>query len=326
MNTEDIIIKYDTSSNEIVSDLEEISNIEDKIKTNDTIKHIVISGGGIIGFAQYGVLRESNLRGLWSFENIESIYGTSVGSILGVFLSLKFEWSVLDDYIIKRPWQQVIHFTMYSIIQSLESRGILNIKIIEDILTPVLRAKNIDTNVTMREFYELTNIELHIFVTELNHFNIIDICYLEYPDWKLIDAVYASCAIPIMFAPLLKESKCYVDGGFILNYPLKPCIQSGKDPNEILGICQHMGKIQNIIIDNNSTLFDFIFSIFNKMILNILNNHTYDNLKYGIVLNTTRLGLYDIFEFASSKEKRIEMVDYGVKQCIDFISTIQQQL
>lgn len=263
------------------------------------------------------------MRGLWSFENIESIYGTSIGSILGVFLSLKFEWSVLDDYIIKRPWQNVINFTMYSIIQSFESRGILNIKIIEDILAPVLRAKNIDINVTMREFYELTNIELHIFVTELNNFNIIDICYIDFPDWKLVDAVYASCSIPIIFAPLLKDSKCYIDGGFILNYPLYPCIQSGKDPNEILGICQNMGKIQTITIDNSSTLFDFIFSIFNKITVNILNNNRNDNLKYGIVLNTTRLGIYDIFEFASSKEKRIEMVDYGVNQCIDFISTIE---
>jgi predicted acylesterase/phospholipase RssA len=323
MNTEGITIKYDTSSNEVISNVEKISTINEKIKTNDTIKHIVISGGGIIGFAQYGVLRESNLRGLWSFENIESIYGTSIGSILGVFLSLKFEWSVLDDYIIKRPWQNVINFTMYSIIQSFESRGILNIKIIEDILTPVLRAKNIDTNVTMREFYELTEIELHIFVTELNNFNIIDICYIDFPDWKLVDAVYASCSIPIIFAPLLKDSKCYIDGGFILNYPLYPCIQSGKDPNEILGICQNMGKIETITIDNNSTLFDFIFSIFNKITVNILNNHRNDNLKYGIVLNTTRLGIYDIFEFASSKEKRIEMVDYGVNQCIEFISTIE---
>jgi NTE family protein len=323
MNTEGITIKYDTSSNEVISNVEKISTINEKIKTNDTIKHIVISGGGIIGFAQYGVLRESNLRGLWSFENIESIYGTSIGSILGVFLSLKFEWSVLDDYIIKRPWQNVINFTMYSIIQSFESRGILNIKIIEDILAPVLRAKNIDTNVTMREFYELTDIELHIFVTELNNFNIIDIYYIEYPDWKLVDAVYASCSIPIIFAPLLKDSKCYIDGGFILNYPLYPCIQSGKDPNEILGICQNMEKIQTITIDNTSTLFDFIFSIFNKITVNILNNHRNDNLKYGIVLNTTRLGIYDIFEFASSKEKRIEMVDYGVNQCIEFISTIQ---
>lgn len=47
MNTEQIIIKYDTSSNEIISDVEQISTIEYKIKTNDTIKHIVISGGGL---------------------------------------------------------------------------------------------------------------------------------------------------------------------------------------------------------------------------------------------------------------------------------------
>jgi predicted acylesterase/phospholipase RssA len=301
------------------------NNENQELLEKDIIKHIVISGGGIIGFSQYGVLRESNQRGLWSIDNIESIYGTSIGSIIGVFISLNFEWDVLDDYIIKRPWNQVIHFTMYSIIKSFESRGILNIKIIEEILEPLFRAKNIDINVNMEEFFEITKIDLHIFVTELNNFKIMDICHSEYPEWRVIDAVYASCSIPIIFSPLLKDSKCYLDGGFILNYPLYPCIQRGNNPNEIFGICQDMGKIQDISIDDKSTLFDYIFTTLNKIIVNILNNHNYDNLKYEVCLNSKRLGIYDIFEFASSKEKRIEIIEYGVNQCIEFMSSIESK-
>jgi len=167
------------------------------------IKHIVLSGGGIIGFAQYGVLRESNLRGLWSFENIESIYGISVGCIVGLFISLNFEWDVLDDYLIKRPWQNVINFTMNSLIQSFDSRGILDKNIIYEIIQPLFRAKNIDIECTMKELYEITKIDLHIFVTELNNYKLIDISYTDYPDWKVADAIYASCCLPLLFKPLL---------------------------------------------------------------------------------------------------------------------------
>ena len=43
------------------------------------IKHIVLSGGGQSIFTFYGVIKESNERGLWNISNIESIYGTSAG-------------------------------------------------------------------------------------------------------------------------------------------------------------------------------------------------------------------------------------------------------
>ena len=52
------------------------------------IKHIVLSGGGQSIFTFYGVIKESNERGLWNISNIESIYGTSAGAILSLFIVL----------------------------------------------------------------------------------------------------------------------------------------------------------------------------------------------------------------------------------------------
>lgn len=290
----------------------------------DIIKHIVISGGGIIGFSHYGVLRESNKRGMWAIENIESIYGTSVGSLLAIFISLNFDWSVLDDYIIKRPWHNVINFTMYSIIQSIESRGILNIKIFEEIFEPLFLSKNIDINITLKELYELTHIDIHIFATELNTFKLIDLCHSDYQEWRVIDAVYASCCVPLLFTPLIKDSCCYLDGGFLLNYPMSECIRQGKNVNEIFGICQEMDKIHSLHIQEESTLFDYIFALLNKIVLNIFNVYTHEHLKYEIKINTVKMGLYAIFDFASSKDKRIEMIDLGVNQCIEYFDSIQQ--
>jgi len=295
-------------------------------KPKPTIKHIVLSGGGAVGLCQYGALRESNKRGLWSIENIESIYGLSVGCIAALFISLNFEWDVLDDYLIKRPWQNVINFNMNSLIQSFDSRGILDNKIIIDILHPLFRAKNIEIDCTMKELYEITNIDLHIFVTELNSYRMIDICHTDYPDWKVVDAVYASCCLPLIFKPVLKDECCYVDGGFVKNYPIVECIKSGKNGENILGIYKNLSYMNTQNVNEKSTLFDYISIAFNKIFTNYYkpeNSTPLQTIAYEIILDTPPSGLYDIFEFASSKEKRMYMIEHGVKICDEYCSSLE---
>ena len=72
------------------------------------IKHIVICGGGPTGLLSYGAAKHLAEQGFWSHDNIETIYGTSIGALIGAMLCLKHDWSTLDDYIIKRPWEKVI--------------------------------------------------------------------------------------------------------------------------------------------------------------------------------------------------------------------------
>jgi len=105
--------------------LVEVFRIDDDPKIK--IKHLVLAGGGVCGFSTYGALRESHKSGFWDINNIESIYSTSVGAIFATILSLKYEWSVIDDYLIKRPWQHLFKFNMYSIINSFQNMGIFDI-------------------------------------------------------------------------------------------------------------------------------------------------------------------------------------------------------
>ena len=53
-----------------------------------TIKHLVIAGGGPIGFQFLGALEHLNEKGFWKLEDIESIYATSIGTFLAVFICL----------------------------------------------------------------------------------------------------------------------------------------------------------------------------------------------------------------------------------------------
>ena len=53
------------------------------------IKHIVIESGGYKGLYVLGALDELNKSKYYNIENIETIYGTSIGSYVGVLLCLK---------------------------------------------------------------------------------------------------------------------------------------------------------------------------------------------------------------------------------------------
>ena len=83
-----------------------------------TIKHLVISGGGPLGLRYLGALEKLEKEGFWNFDNIESIYGTSIGSIIGAFICLKYDWATLNTYIIDRPWHDAFKVNVKQIYDS----------------------------------------------------------------------------------------------------------------------------------------------------------------------------------------------------------------
>jgi predicted acylesterase/phospholipase RssA len=280
---------------------------------DNIIKHIVISGGGPTGFTYYGILKETNRNGLWNIENIKSIYGTSMGAIIGTILVLNYDWETIDDYLIKRPWNNIYKFDMYSIIDSYKKRGIFNIKVIEDTFLPLFKGKDIPINVTMKDFYELTNIELHLFATEINDFKLADISYKTHPDWTVVEAVYCSACLPVIFSPYLKEEECYCDGGAISNYPLEYCIKNGADVNEILGIRRKSKEISNNALTDSSSLLDFILVIINKTSSKMLSIIKYPDIKHEYVIESDLTSMYNIYSFVNSPEERLNYINAGVE-------------
>ena len=285
---------------------------DNEIKQNETkIKHLVISGGGIVGFSFYGLLRETHKKEVWNIHDIQTIYGTSVGSIIGVFIALKYEWDVIDDYLIKRPWHNVYKFSMDSLLLAFHTKGLLDKKIIEETFSPLFKGKDIDINVSLKDFFEITNIELHIFSTDINTFNLIDFSYKTHPEWSVIDAVYCSCSLPILFQPIIKDNICYCDGGFIANYPVKQCIENGASPDEVFGMCRNSIFDESSKITENSSLIDYIFNLLYKTIDKVLNIKKDYSIRKEVFIKCPPLSIYDIYETASSMEKRLELISKG---------------
>ena len=285
--------------------------------TKSIIKSIVLSGGGPLGLIMYGILRESNKDGLWNIQELETIYGTSIGSICAVIIALNYEWDILNEYIINRPWHHVFKWNMYSLINAIPQKGIFDKQIIIELFKPLFYGKDISMDITMIDFYKKTNIELHFYTTEINCVTTreVDISYITHPEWKIIDAVYASSCLPILFSPLQTENEYFIDGGIYNNYPIQESYQKYKHMNEsIFGI---KTELHSPSFDDSTTfikqfnefnIFDFLLFVITKMWPK-MKSKLIDN---EITIKNTGNFLVTLHNVISSKDERLLLINQGV--------------
>jgi predicted acylesterase/phospholipase RssA len=297
-----------------------------------TIKHLVISGGGPMGFQFIGALQYLNEKQFWKIEDIQSIYATSIGSIIAVFLSLKYDWETINKYIIERPWHEIFTLSGKQILEAYYNKGLYGKKIFELILKPILEAKDLSLSVTLKELYEFTNIDLHIFTFELNSFKIVQLNYKSNPDLLLIDAIYMSSSIPGIFMPKCLNNECYIDGALMANYPLSFCLENGIEiEDEILGIRYSYITDEKIQSENmndineDSSILDFIMGFSSKAINFINTLIKLKKIKYEInfELQESPLSLNYVKNTIKSVEMRRECLHNGYVKAQEFLEILQ---
>ncbi len=276
---------------------------------NKKIENIVISGGGLTLFTYYGILKESSKSNVWNINDIKTIYGTSAGAILSVLLCLKYDWETLDNYIINRPWEKVFNVDMYLLFETITRKGIFNISVIKEVFKPLLSGKDIDMDINFMDFYNLTKIELHLFVTDINTFKHIDVSYKTHPTWKIIDIVYSSSAVPIIFAPLTINEYCLLDGGVFTNCPIQQCINNNINAETILCITHNDDK--NNIMDENANLLDYIIILLSNLIKTINNNKIESEVGIKYISEFVPVSIDYILDTITKKETRIILIEKG---------------
>lgn len=291
------------------------------------IKHLVISGGGPTMIQTLGSIQFLEENKFIDISNIETIYGTSAGAIIGVLICLKYDWTTLYDYIIKRPWQEVFPVNIRNIFDAYTNKGIFDDKTVIKCFKPLFDAKDISLNISLKDFYEYSKIELHMFSFEVNNFQVEDISYLTHPDLSLITAIQMSCALPILMCPICSDGKCYIDGGVTCNYPLKNCIDSNKNIEEILGFKNQYDNNNKNQIDSNSTLLDFIISFLFKLIHSISsNNSTQTSITYEVISNTDFLTISTLKSALYSIETRENLYINGIETASKFLSNLENSV
>jgi predicted acylesterase/phospholipase RssA len=289
-----------------------------------TIRNIVINGGGHVVFNAYGAIKEAHNRGLWKYEELEHLFGTSSGAMLCLILSLNYSWEDLDNFIINRPWNQIFKFNIMNILDYYTNNGILDSKFIYDIFTPLLKGKDIEPNITFSEFYELFGKGLYFYATDLNTFDVVELSHETFPNMKLLDGVYASSCLPILCRPL-KVDNTYLMDGMFCNYPISKCLDKIKSLDETLGIRNDNVYIGENMDYENMTIASYLSSILNKLIENYQSRvFTLCKPKYEIAIKIYANDIYQIFNTTSSSEERIRLINEGIRDATEYFASISE--
>lgn len=155
---------------------------------------LALSGGGAKGFAHIGVfkmLEECALRP-------DLIAGTSVGSLMGALFADGYTASEIKELFTGREFSEFAQL-------QLPKSGLFDSKRFRYFLKRHLRAKNIED----------LKIPMIIMATDLDNGE-----SHEFRTGSVVDAVTASCSIPIIFSPVVINGIHYVDGGLFHNFPV----------------------------------------------------------------------------------------------------------
>lgn len=157
---------------------------------------IVLSGGGVRGFAHIGVLKALEENGFYP----DAISGVSSGAIVG---SLYADGYKPDE--IYSIFKQKGFFKFLKL--ALPGTGLMKLSGLIDMLKTELKAQT---------FEELSK---KLFVTATDFTNGREAVFQQ---GDLIRPIFASASIPVLFSPVEINGNTYVDGGLMNNLPLDP--------------------------------------------------------------------------------------------------------
>ncbi len=193
------------------------------IKTKKKYKTgLVLSGGGLRGFAHAGILKALNEASIYP----DVISGASAGSIVGAFYADGHSPDEIFKIFANKSTYKFLEFIV-------PNKGLLRMTGLFKIMLQHLKAKT---------FQDL-KIPLFMAVTNL------DDARVEYiSQGELARFVIASCTVPVVFQPTAIDGITYVDGGVLDNLPLAPIENDcemliGVNVNPILPETKHNGMV-----------------------------------------------------------------------------------
>ena len=283
-----------------------------------SIKHLVLAGGAYKGLYIIGAMKELIKQNYIDISNIENIYGTSVGALIGVVMCLKLDYDTLIEYAVNFPFTKYFTFSVDSLLEFIDKKGIIKIDFIYGIFENLLKSCGLNKNITFQELYGYSKIRLNIYVTNLNKFSYECYNYETHPDMKVLEVVYKSCSIPFVFQPVCCDSEWYVDGGIINPYPIQEALKN-HNIDEILGF-----KIKDDELDScpeNCSIFHFGYYVIMKLIRqNEILNNNYDKNVKELIIPATSMNFDDAKLLINNKNERTRVFELGKKYAKLFLT------
>lgn len=176
---------------------------------------VVIGPGGTRAYYYLGALRALAEAGV--LNDVHMWVGVSAGSLLGVLLAAGFTADQLYDESISTDLLALIQVNTFQSL--LASWGLMSTLPLEQRLSLLLKAK-LGLVPTFKELQDATGKTVVVVASDLDARTPLYFSPETTPDVSVVDAVVASCTVPLLFSQRTYAGHRVIDGAFTDPYPL----------------------------------------------------------------------------------------------------------
>ena len=296
-----------------------------------TVKYLVLSGGGPSLFGIFGAVRELHVKQKWNINNIESIYGCSSGALLAILLCLVrkgLTFEELEDYLINRSWDVLVTSKVLGVQNAFTSKGLFDKSLLLKAISPLFSTVGLSPSISLRELCDECGIRIYMYAVDVNTkpLSKIELSEHNYSGLPVYELLTMTMGLPGLITPSFIEDKCLIDGGLMINFPIKECIvRENPRRDEVLGFKIEWTQ-RDLRLKEDTNFLSFMAHLMKMMAFHIDHTeseieHEYDVVSCSIPDVGGPSGWINVFIDASSREA---FVKHGVESAIRFIVDHQE--
>lgn len=272
----------------------------------------IFGGGAVRGIAYIGAIKALQELKI----NIDTLVGSSVGSIVAALLAVGYNTEELKDLFMQVNFElfKDIHFSISK--DFALSKGNIFTNWIREAIEKKFYGIDYEKGKNKPVTFNDISKNLIILTTDLNKFKPYEFSTYETPDFEIATAVRISCSMPGLMTPVEIENKKLVDGDLLKGIPLWKLSKNLSSNNRIIEF-----RLEGEHFSGEGNTFEFLNSIYSCM-TSISTDFIMDifgaNDKFDYIKITT--GDIIVIDFNISQKTRNKLIDIGYKDSIKYLT------
>jgi hypothetical protein len=182
------------------------------------LRSIVLSGGGTRCISYIGGLLFLRRKGF--LAGVTRWYCCSAGALIGVLFSLGITDDAAKKFVMEFDFEKSRDINADSILSISETFGLDKGIALKKLISLLLESVHPKSNTwTLRDLKEATGNDMHFFISNVSTSVPFFASAETHPDLFIMDAIYATMAIPFYFQPYKYEGDFWCDGMLGQNFP-----------------------------------------------------------------------------------------------------------
>jgi predicted acylesterase/phospholipase RssA len=269
-------------------------------------RRLVFSGGGIKVVSIVGSLKVLEQKGL--LKKVNEVSGVSAGAWLGFMVSCGLTLETIEKLVLDLDFSIIRNVTADAFLGFPETFGLDDGSHLRKFLESIMRVAMKMDPVSTFDSIKSNRVKFRCWATDLNTLTIREFSSEKTPTVKIVDALYASMAIPFYFIPGKDSITGHLlsDGGIQGSLPLHHLTDDECSECLAIGFCKTNPSKE----EEPQDLMAFISSIFSS-ILHINNQATIKKWSHKIL--RIPVDEFPSWNFEVSRGDRIVLIKKGVE-------------